>query len=461
MQIEFHGAAGGEVTGSCHLVEAAGKRILLDCGMIQGGRAAEARNLEPFGFDPATIDALILSHAHIDHIGRVPLLVKRGFRGPVFAQAATCDLLPIMLLDAASLAEQAAERTNRDRADDEPEVDPIYTRADVEATRERLHPLSYGEFHTILPGVGVRLHDAGHILGSSIIELQEQGAVHRTLVFSGDIGMRGTPILRDPNPPPRADLVVMESTYGDRNHKDRQATVAELGTIFAQARADGGNVVIPAFAVGRSQELLYWLAAHFDDWQLASWRIYLDSPMAAKVMSVYDRHEELFDAEAANVWRGRIKPFKLPNLHVSETVEDSKAINRLQGGAIIIAGSGMANGGRVRHHLANNLADRRCHVVFVGYQAQGTLGRLLVNRVPRVRLFGHEIEVRAQIHTVGGLSAHADQQALLDWYGTGPARPPVMLVHGEDPARDTLADELRRRYQCEVSLPRPGMTRLI
>jgi metallo-beta-lactamase family protein len=459
MRIEFHGAAGGEVTGSCHLVEAAGKRILLDCGMIQGSREAEARNLEPFAFEPASIDALVLSHAHIDHVGRVPLLVKRGFRGPIFAQAATCDLLPVMLLDAASLAEQAAERSNRDRAVDEPEVEPIYTREDVEAARERLHPLPYGEMHAILPGVGVRLHDAGHILGSSIVELREESAVPRTLVFSGDIGMRGTPILRDPQAPPRTDLLLMESTYGDRNHKERQATVAELGAIFAQAKADGGNVVIPAFAVGRSQELLYWFAAHHDDWQLASWRIFLDSPMAAKVMAVYDRHAELFDAEAAKIWRGRIKPFKLPSLQISESVEDSKAINRLQGGAIIIAGSGMANGGRVRHHLANNLANRRNHVVFVGYQAQGTLGRLLVNRVPRVRLFGHEVEVRARIHTVGGLSAHADQQGLLAWYGAGPACPPVVLVHGEDPARDTLADELRRRYGCEVALSQPGMQR--
>ena len=461
MKVTFYGAAGGVVTGSSHLLEAAGKRILLDCGMVQGGRDSDAINAKDFAFDPVSIDALVLSHAHIDHIGRVPLLVKRGFSGPIFAQAATCDLLPIMLLDAASLSERSAEMANKHHMHHEPDQEPLYTIDDVAALLKLLHPLPYDTATEILPGVTLRLHDAGHILGSSILELNASDPVAKTIVFSGDIGMVGTPILHDPTSPPKADLILMESTYGDRNHKDRAATVAELGDIFAQAAASGGNVIIPAFAVGRSQELLYWLAAHFDDWQLASWRIYLDSPMAAKVMSVYDRHEELFDAEAANVWRGRIKPFKLPNLHVSETVEDSKAINRLQGGAIIIAGSGMANGGRVRHHLANNLADRRCHVVFVGYQAQGTLGRLLVNRVPRVRLFGHEIEVRAQIHTVGGLSAHADQRALLDWYGTGPARPPVMLVHGEDPARDTLADELRRRYQCEVSLPRPGMTRLI
>jgi metallo-beta-lactamase family protein len=209
--------------------------------------------------------------------------------------------------------------------------------------------------------------------------------------------------------------------------------------------------------VGRSQELLYWFAEHYEDWDLAQWTIFLDSPMAAKVMAVYDDHEELFDAEAAKVWQGRIKPFKLPNLRVSESVDDSKAINRIRGGAIIIAGSGMANGGRVRHHLANNLAFARNHVVFVGYQAAGTLGRLLVNRVPRVRLFGEEITVRANIHTVGGLSAHADQQGLLDWYGTSPNHPPVALAHGENPAREALAKALKQRFGVDVTLSQPGM----
>lgn len=457
MRIEFHGAAGGEVTGSCHLLEVAGKRVLLDCGMVQGSRDAEARNGEPFAFDPASIDALVLSHAHIDHIGRVPLLVKRGFKGPVFAQAATCDLFPIMLLDAASLAEHSAERENREHAPGQPEAVPLYTAADVAAAQRQLHPLAYETDTEILPGVTVRLHEAGHILGSAMIELRAADPAPRTLLFTGDIGMRGTPILRDPAPPPQADLILMESTYGDRNHRDRAATVAELGQILAAARADGGNVVIPAFAVGRSQELLYWFAEHFEDWGLAKWTTFLDSPMAAKVMAVYDHHEELFDAEAAEVWRGRIKPFKLPNLHVSEGVEDSRAINRIQGGAIIIAGSGMANGGRVRHHLANNLAYARNHVIFVGYQAAGTLGRLLVNGVKHVRLFGEEIPVRAHIHTVGGLSAHADQQGLLEWYGASPNHPPVVLAHGENPAREALAAVLKQRFGVTVTLSQPGM----
>ena len=439
MRVTFIGAAGGVVTGSSHLLDVAGKRVLLDCGMLQGDRNADAINAKEFAFDPKGIDALVLSHAHIDHIGRVPLLVKRGFSGPIFAQAATCDLLPIMLLDAASLSERAADMANKRHADGEDDAEPLYDQDDVAAVLKLLHPLPYETDTEILPGVRLKLHDAGHILGSSIVEISASDPVPRTLVFSGDIGMKGTPILRDPTDPPRADLILMESTYGDRNHKDRAATVAELGDIFAKARSDGGNVIIPAFAVGRSQELLYWFAQHFDDWGLSQWKIFLDSPMAAKVMAVYDMHEELFDPDAAKVWEGRTKPFRMPNLHVTADANDSKSINALHGGAIVIAGSGMANGGRVRHHLANNLPNPKSHVIFVGYQADGTLGRLLVNGLKHVKLFGHDMPVNAQIHTVGGLSAHADQQGLLDWYAASPNHPPVALVHGENPARETLS----------------------
>lgn len=470
MRITFVGAAGGVVTGSCHLLEAQGKRVLLDCGMVQGSRDAETQNLQPFAFDATTIDALVLSHAHIDHIGRVPLLVKRGFNGPIFTQAATCDLLPIMLLDAANISEQDAIRANRHLAPGAPEQQPLYTKDDVAAVLKLLHPLPYDTVTEILHGLELRLHDAGHILGSAILELrsaeagtQEIGASinpgMKTLLYSGDIGMRGTPILRDPASPPAADLVLMESTYGDRNHKDRLATVAELGDIFATAKAAGGNVLIPAFAVGRTQELLYWFAEHFDDWHLAQWKIFLDSPMAAKVMGVYDRHEELFDGDAEKVWQGGVKPFQLPNLHVSDSTQDSMAINEIHGGAIVIAGSGMANGGRIRHHLEHNLANPSTHVIFVGYQANGTLGRLLVNGLKHVKLFGQDIPVRAQIHTVGGLSAHADQQGLLDWYNAIPNHPPVTLVHGENPARETLSGKLRNLYHVDVTLSQPGMVR--
>ncbi len=453
MQVEFQGAA-GEVTGSMHLVVAAGKRILLDCGMIQGSRAAEARNAEAFPFDPAQLDALVISHAHIDHIGRVPLLVKRGFGGPIFLQQAGADLLPVMLLDSASLAESDAERANRKLRAGEAEALPLYTRDDVERAMRQVQPLAYGARREILPGVEIALRDAGHILGSSIVELWADG---KKLVFSGDLGPKGTPILRDPETVRDADLVLMESTYGDRNHRERADTVRELGEIFASAWREGGNVLIPAFAVGRSQELLYWFAKYWDEWQLSRWRIFLDSPMAAKVVSVYERHTELFDEDARQVWKEKPNPFQLPNLRISESAQDSMAINQFERGAIIIAGSGMANGGRIQHHLKHNLGRRSAHVMFVGYQAEGTLGRRLVDGAQWVRIHGRDYRVNAQRHTVGGLSAHTDQRGLMAWYGGFQPPPPLVLVHGEDRAREALAGEIGEQAGVEVQLARPGM----
>jgi metallo-beta-lactamase family protein len=453
MRVRFHGAA-GEVTGSMHEVEAAGRRLLLDCGMIQGDRHAEARNVADFPFQIPGLDALVISHAHIDHIGRVPLLVKRGFRGPIHAQAATADLMPIMLLDSASLAEQDAERANDHRRPGEPEVQPLYTRDDVDAAMRLVKPLPYDTRATVLPGIDLVFRDAGHILGSSIVELH---ADDRTLVFSGDLGPRGTPILRDPETVAHADLVLMESTYGDRNHKDRAETISELGDIFEAAWRDKGNVCIPAFAVGRSQELLYWFAMHWDDWKLSRWQIFLDSPMAARVSTVYARHQDLFDADAQRVWKQRPDPFHLPNLRMTQTRDESMAINRIQSGAIVLAGSGMANGGRILHHFMQNISRRESHIVFVGYQAEGTLGRRLVNGAPWARIHGRDFRVNAKVHTVGGLSAHADQRGLMEWYAGFEGHPPLALVHGEDKAREALAGEIGERDGIEVQLARPGM----
>ncbi|MGN7830614.1 MBL fold metallo-hydrolase RNA specificity domain-containing protein [Pseudoxanthomonas sp. 22568] len=453
MRIEFHGAA-GEVTGSMHLLHAGGRRILLDCGMLQGSREAEARNADPFPFEPSSLDALVVSHAHIDHIGRIPLLVRRGFRGPIHAQAATAELMPVMLMDSASLAEADAERANRRRRDGEPEIQPLYGREDVQAAMAQVRPLAYDQRQPILAGVDIAFRDAGHILGSSIVEIW---ADDRKLVFSGDLGQKGTPILRDPSPVRDADLVLMESTYGDRNHRDRPATVRELGDVLEQAWADRGNVLIPAFAVGRSQELLYWFARHWDEWNLSRWRVFLDSPMAGKVVQIYGRHHELFDMEAQEVWRGSPNPFRLPNLHITESTAESMAINQITNGAIIIAGSGMANGGRIQHHLAHNLDRQRTHVVFVGYQAEGTLGRRLVDGARWVRIHGRDHRVNARCHTIGGLSAHADQAGLLAWYGGFEPSPPVVLVHGEDRAREALAGEIGERFGVTAELARPGM----
>ena len=454
MRVHFHGAA-GEVTGSMHLVEAAGRRILLDCGMCQGSAEMEASNADPFPFDVASLDALVLSHAHIDHVGRVPLLVKRGFRGPIFAQEATADLMPIMLMDSASLAESDAERFNRRRAHGEAEMQPLYTRDDVADAMALLHPLAYDTRESILDGIDIAFRDAGHILGSCIVELWADG---RKLVFSGDLGPKGTPILRDPTPIRDADLVLMESTYGDRNHKDRAETIVELGGILDHAWRDGGNVLIPAFAVGRSQELLYWFARHWDEWKLSRWRVFLDSPMAAKVVQVYARHHALFDDEAKAVWRGSPNPFALPNLHLTASADESMAINQIERGAIVIAGSGMANGGRILHHLKQNIGRREAHVVFVGYQGTGTIGRRLVDGARWIRIHGRDYRVNATMHTVGGLSAHADQRGLLDWFGHFDPKPQLALVHGEDKAREALAGEIGERDGIDVLLARPGMT---
>ena len=456
MRVQFHGAA-GEVTGSMHLVEVgegtATRRILLDCGMMQGSQETELANFDPFPFDPAALDAVVASHAHIDHIGRLPLLVRRGFRGPIYAQQATAELMPIMLMDSASLAEGDAERRNRRRKRGEPEFMPLYTQEDVAAAMRQVRPVAYGQRTPILGGVELLLRDAGHILGSCIVELSGDG---RTLVFSGDLGPDGTPILRDPEHVREADLLLMESTYGDRNHRDRADTIRELGDILDQAWRDGGNVLIPAFAVGRAQELLYWFARHWDDWNLSRWRVFLDSPMAGKVVEVYNGHHALFDADAQAVWRGTPNPFRLPNLHITQNNDESMAINRIEGGAIIIAGSGMANGGRILHHLRHNLGRRQAHLVFVGYQAEGTLGRRLVDGAKWVRIHGHDYRVNLKIHTVGGLSAHTDQRGLLAWYGHFDPKPPLALVHGEDKAREALAGEIGERHGVHAELVRPG-----
>jgi metallo-beta-lactamase family protein len=471
MDIVFHGAA-GEVTGSCHLVEIAGKRVLLDCGMVQGERQgrsnrpegerqADERNGADFPFDPKSIDVLVLSHAHIDHTGRVPLLVKRGFVGPVFAHPATIDLAAIMLSDCAHIAQMDAGENNRHLQPGQKPSVPLYTQDDVDAATKLMRPVEYDAPTEILSGVRVTLRDAGHILGSATVEIDadaqgDQTRATRRLVFTGDLGPDRTPILRDPAPVPVADLVVMESTYGDRLHKSRGDTLAELASIFAAAHRDGGNVVIPAFAVGRTQELLYFFAEHFDAWGLAAFKLFLDSPMAIRVTAAYDRHENLFDDEAKKLWATRPHPLRLPNLALAEDDTASRAINAIHDHAVIIAGSGMCTGGRIRHHLRHNLANPSAHVVFVGYQAAGTLGRTLVEGARHVRLFGDDIPVRAHVHTVGGLSAHADKDGLCAWYGKIAGHPPVCLVHGEDPGRSRLAAELKSKWGSKVTLPMPG-----
>jgi len=447
MDLTFHGAA-GEVTGSCHLLRVGGRKILLDCGQIQGSRESEARNRDPFPFDPAAIDAVVLSHAHIDHSGRIPLLVKAGFRGPVYAQTATRELCHIMLWDAAYLHEKETLWDNRKRERrGEPLLKPLYMREDVRVAMGQFRSVPYGRVREVCPGVKIRYQDAGHILGSCIVEIWgSEGGVTRKLVFSGDLGPKGAPILRDPAVVQEADLVLMESTYGDRRHRSQEQTLAELSEIFAEASRARGNILIPAFAVGRSQNLIYLMGKHFEEWGLRGWHIFLDSPMAIRATGVYARHRDEYDAEARRLWgKGQLANV-LPNLHFTRTSKQSMAINRLHSGAIIMAGSGMCEGGRIKHHLKNNLWRQGCHVIIVGFQAAGTTGRALVDGAEVIRLWGEEIRVRATIHTVGGLSAHADQQDLLDWYGQFEGAPPLWLVHGEPDAQQALAQAVTARF---------------
>jgi metallo-beta-lactamase family protein len=460
MQLEFFGAA-GEVTGSCHILRVAGRQLLLDCGMIQGGQDAPARNRLPFPFDAAAIDAVVLSHAHIDHCGRLPLLVKRGYRGPIYTNKACAQLVPILLRDSASLALRDADRASRHAANEE-RIEPLYDLEDVEMTLEQLRPIPYDQRQELLPGVTVRVRDAGHILGSSSVELwASEGApgaiTRRKLVFSGDLGQYDTPILQDPYRFESADLVLMESTYGNRQHRGREDTERELGGILAQAARDGGNVIVPAFAIGRSQELLYLLAKHYGEWHLTRWKIFLDSPMAIAASRVYWNNPDRFDEETTRLRANFRGMPPLPNLVLSESSEDSRAINQVRSGALIIAGSGMANGGRVLHHLKHNLERPECHVVIVGFQAPGTLGRQLVDRHPEVRIHGQRVRCLAQIHTLGGLSAHGDQDDLLRWYDSFAGRPPVYLVHGEVPSAEALAGKLRERG-ASATVTRPGLS---
>jgi metallo-beta-lactamase family protein len=457
MQIEFHGAA-GEVTGSCFLVTCGEHRVLLECGMFQGSPEVEARNHEPFPFDAGSLDAVVLSHAHLDHSGRLPMLVKAGYRAGIHTHRATRDLCGIMLRDAGYLAEREAEWENRKRERKGlRRVEPLFTMEDAAKVMAHFRPAEYGEMVDVVPGVRFRLLDAGHIIGSAIVELWlSEGGLDRTLVFSGDLGHRGAPILRDPQPVESADLVLLESTYGDRLHRSWDATWSELAEILRDAEHRKGNVLIPSFAVGRSQELLYVFGQNFQAWGLDRWQVFLDSPMAIEATEVYARHWRSYDAEARAVKEDVGNPFALPNLTLSRTSEESMGINRIRSGAIVIAGSGMCEGGRIKHHLKHNVWRKESHVIIVGFQARGTLGRRLVDGARFIRLWGETLRVAAKIHTVGGLSAHADQRGLIEWVSGISGAPPVVLVHGEDEARESLIARLRADRPGRVQSAAPG-----
>jgi len=454
LKLSFHGADRG-VTGSCHLLECANHRILIDCGMYQGGRELNEENSKDFGFDPADIDFLLLTHAHLDHCGRIPLLSKRGFRGEIITTAASRELARLVMLDSASLQEEEARYQTRKKArhGQRKTVAPLYSVLDALNSTECFGRVAmYNKPIELAKGVRVTFMDAGHILGSASVyfELDDAGQ-YRSIFFSGDLGNTGRPLLRDPVSPAHTDVVVMETTYGDRQHKALEPSVAELYEAINSTIKRGGNVIIPTFALERAQELLFYLKQGTENGKLpSSLQVFLDSPMAISATQIFERHPDCYDTDISQLFHHGRDPFQLSGLHFTRETAESMALNRIEAGAVILAGSGMCTGGRVRHHLRHNLWREECSVVFVGYAAIGTLGRQIIDGSSRVHIFGDEIPVRAQVHTINGFSAHADQSELLAWHQRlgNPAK--TFLVHGEERAMASFAKLLRN---TKVEMP--------
>ncbi|WP_018881760.1 MULTISPECIES: MBL fold metallo-hydrolase RNA specificity domain-containing protein [unclassified Thioalkalivibrio] len=461
-QLTFQGAT-GEVTGSRYLLETDDARILLECGMYQGNSDADEANRAPLAELAESLDAVVLSHGHLDHSGLLPKLVRDGYRGPIYCTPGTEELLEIMLEDAAFVMSKDIEWENKwRRRADKPLLEPVYDIDDVATTLGLCEAVPYGQARKIAGGIGLTFRDAGHILGSAIVDLiVPAGGRDRHLVFSGDLGNADAVLMHEPARPEHADHVLLESTYGDRDHRPMEETVEEFAQVLAEADKSGGNVLIPAFAVGRTQEVLYHLSMLHHAGRLPQQKVFLDSPMAIKVTELYARLRRTLDPEdmdrlhqAAN---GDPAAY-LPGLQVCRTVDESMAINRITGGAIIIAGSGMCNGGRIRHHMKYNLWRREAHLVIVGFQAAGTLGRRLVDGAEKVKLLGDEVAVNAKIHTLGGFSAHAGRSQLLDWARGFQDQPVFHLVHGEPEAREALAAGLRDELGAEAHVPAFGET---
>ncbi len=455
MRIHFNGAS-HTVTGSQYLLEINGSRVLMECGLFQGRRQDTYARNRSFSFDPRTIDAVLLSHAHIDHSGNLPHLVKHGYAGPIYATSATADLADIMLRDAGHIQEADAEFINKKLKPGETPVEPLYTLADAEQVDQYFQPQEYGRPFEVVPGVTAEFNDAGHILGSASIrlELQEDGRKVR-LWFSGDIGRNGLPILRDPVLPHDADTLMMECTYGDKPHSEPQEAHREFQEIVLRTVARRGKVIIPAFAVGRTQDLVYSLNTLVSSGRLAHIPVYVDSPLAVQASQIFERHPECYDAETLEFIRTKKHPaLEFDGLRYVQSVEESKSLNNMKGPLIIISASGMAEVGRILHHLKNNIEDPNNSILIVGWQAPDTLGRRIAEREKVVRIFGEEYRVRAEVATIGGLSAHAGQDALLKYaLAAKDSLRQIILVHSEQDAETAFAGCLRENGLDRVIYP--------
>ena len=459
MKIRFLGAS-TSVTGSCHLITTNNHKFLLDCGQFQGSDEMDELNAKEFDFDPAEIEFLILSHAHIDHSGRIPLLVKRGFKGRIYCTDATADLLVVMLKDSASIHERETEWKNRkNQRAGKPLVEPLYTMKDAEAALNNVVPVLYNQLIELNESVKVVFNDAGHILGSSIVELfiTENDEVSK-IVYSGDLGVRGRPILRDPTIIKKADYVIMETTYGNRIHEKNSDSIERLIDIVLKTTRRGGNVIIPSFAVGRTQELIYEFNRFYEEHseykdELKNIMVYVDSPMAISATEVFRRNAQVFDDETRDYILRGDHPLDFPNLVFTRTAEESVALNTNPNPKVIISSSGMCEAGRIKHHLKHNLWNPKSSIVFVGYQAKGTLGYSILNGDKRVTIFGEKIHVEAEIHNLEGFSGHADKNGLLEWLAGFKQRPKqIFLVHGEEDSKKEFANEVKSilGYDCTI-----------